>query len=85
MTFDIKVKSGAHEFAVLRTDFPHDKLPLMDVQADTLHEGIELIAVSSVSGARRKVDATLKPGHYILICNVRDHYKRGMSSDFIVT
>ena len=85
VTFDIKVQSGSHAFAVLRTDFPHDKLPKNDVQADTLHEGIELIASDPVSGGPRKVDAQLtKPGRYVLLCNVSDHYSRGMSTAFFV-
>ena len=86
VTFDIKVESGAHSFAVLRTDFPHDKLPMNDVQADTLHEGIELVAADAVSGGPRKLDAELtKPGKYVLLCNVNDHYPRGMSTAFVVT
>ncbi|HEX8098877.1 MAG TPA: hypothetical protein VF660_01595 [Actinomycetota bacterium] len=86
VTFDIKVKSGFHAFAVLRTDFPHDKLPLKDVQADTFHEGIELVVANGVSSAPRKVEAQLtKPGKYVLLCNINDHYKRGMSAAFTVT
>ncbi len=85
VTFNLDVR-GFHSFSVLRTDIAHDKLPVVGEQAVTFDPGrIEVVAADSPSENDRSLEAELKPGSYILICNTEDHYQRGMSTSFEVT
>jgi uncharacterized cupredoxin-like copper-binding protein len=70
---DGKIK---HEFVVLRTNIAPGKLPLKkDGDAN------EEIAVSPgeipgiASGKKKTLDVILKPGKYVLLCNLPGHYK----------
>jgi uncharacterized cupredoxin-like copper-binding protein len=72
---DGKIK---HEFVVLRTNIAPGKLPLKkDGDAN------EEIAVSPgeipgiASGKKKTLDVILKPGKYVLLCNLPGHYKYG--------
>ena len=64
-----------HEFVVLRTDRPHNALPVKAaVAAETGRRG----EISSIApGKVRSLTLTLKPGKYVLICNLLGHYKAG--------
>lgn len=84
VTFNLDVR-GFHSFSVLRTNIPHDKLPVVGEQAVTFSPRIEVVAADSPSENDRSLDAELKPGDYILICNTEDHYQRGMSTSLDVT
>lgn len=85
VTFNVLVEDDSHAFSVLRTDLPPDELPLTDSgQADTLAPGIELVLASGI-GSDRTVEADLKPGRYVLICNDSAHYEAGMRAGLTVT
>jgi uncharacterized cupredoxin-like copper-binding protein len=66
-----------HEFVVLKTNIAPDKLPLKDGDAN------EEVAESPgevpgiASGKKENLDVILKPGKYVLLCNLPGHYKAG--------
>jgi len=64
-----------HEFVVLRTDRHHHVLPVKAaVAVETGRQGeISRIAPGKV----RSLTLSLKPGKYVLICNLLGHYKAG--------
>ncbi len=85
VTFNVQVEDDSHAFSLLRTDIPPDQLPLTDSgQADTLAPGIELVLAEGIGGDRT-VEANLKPGKYVLICNDSAHYAEGMRAELTVT
>jgi uncharacterized cupredoxin-like copper-binding protein len=71
-----------HEFIVVRTDRPPDKLPLQrdGLTVDEEAPGVEL--VDEADGLdiddRQTLDLRLAPGHYVLYCNFEGHYLGGM-------
>jgi uncharacterized cupredoxin-like copper-binding protein len=74
-----------HEFVVLRTNIAPGKLPLKkDGDAN------EEIAVSPgevpgiASGKKKTLDVILKPGKYVLLCNLPGHYKYGQYTGITV-
>jgi uncharacterized cupredoxin-like copper-binding protein len=71
-----------HEFIVVRTDRPPDKLPL---QPDglTVNEkapGVELVGEADGLDIddRQTLDLRLAPGRYVMYCNFEGHYLGGM-------
>jgi uncharacterized cupredoxin-like copper-binding protein len=71
-----------HEFIVVRTDRPPDKLPL---QGDGLTVNEEAPGVELVDEAdgldiddRQTLVLDLAPGHYVMYCNLEGHYLGGM-------
>jgi len=76
VTFRVK-NDGAieHEFVVLRTDSHHHALPVKKaVAVETGRQG-EIPKI--VPGQERSLTLSLKPGKYVLICNLLGHYKAG--------
>jgi uncharacterized cupredoxin-like copper-binding protein len=71
-----------HEFIVVRTDRPPDKLPLQGdgLTVDEEAQGVEL--VDEADGLdiddRQTLDLRLAPGHYVMYCNLEGHYLGGM-------
>jgi uncharacterized cupredoxin-like copper-binding protein len=70
-----------HEFVVLKTD----------KAASALGAGMRVPEAGNVgetgdiaAGARKSVTLNLKPGHYVLVCNLPGHYMAGMKADFTV-
>jgi uncharacterized cupredoxin-like copper-binding protein len=89
-----------HEFLVRKTDLAPDKLPLVTSGADqgrVDEESSQLTAVGNPSEIAVIPPGTtglslrfnLKPGHYVVFCNlhVEDllHYQKGMHAEFTVT
>jgi uncharacterized cupredoxin-like copper-binding protein len=76
--------SQVHSFEVIKTDLPHDKLPIDGASAKAREDGkvggIETIA----PGRSASVTLDLQPGKYVLICNVAGHYQLGMHASFTV-
>ena len=74
-----------HEFIVLKTDTPADKLVVQDgkVDEDTAGESQGEIAEFEAGKTISKT-FDLAPGHYIFLCNIKDHYGKGMHTDFTV-
>ena len=85
VTFVVKnVGKIEHEFVVIRTNLAPGKLPVSG------NEASEKGAVGEVPdlapGESGKVTfKNLKPGKYVLICNIAGHYKAGQYIRFQVT
>jgi hypothetical protein len=90
VTFDIKTETSpgqsGHALTVLRTDIPPQELPTGPIgEAITAGEGIEVMYTEAVTGSDHIAEVELEPGPYALICNVANHYERGMRTGFEVT
>lgn len=71
-----------HEVVVLKTDQPADSLKVTDgrvSEQDSVGEVSELAAGESGS---KTLD--LKPGKYVLVCNISGHYPQGMYTSLTV-
>jgi hypothetical protein len=71
-----------HEMVVIRTDTKASKLSTKNGRAS---EKGSLGEVELEAGASRSLVLTLRPGHYVLLCNVGHHYLEGMRKDFTVS
>ncbi|MBC7645117.1 MAG: hypothetical protein H7123_08320, partial [Thermoleophilia bacterium] len=75
-----------HEFIVLRTDTPANKLPSGDGgQAKETGRVGEVSQMAPGSATQYLTFATLKAGKYVLLCNVPGHYSLGQYAAFTVT
>ena len=76
VTFRVK-NDGAieHEFVVLRTDSHHHALKVK--KAVAVETGKLGKIPKIVPGQERSLTLSLKPGKYVLICNLLGHYKAG--------
>jgi DNA-binding NarL/FixJ family response regulator len=87
VTFTIH-NAGAiqHEFVVLRTDDTADGLPVKENEAQEKGAGTRMVdeAEDIDAGKTVKLSVKLKPGNYILICNLPGHYAGGMRAAFHV-
>ncbi|MCU1455789.1 MAG: hypothetical protein JWN46_3935 [Acidimicrobiales bacterium] len=98
ITFRVKnVGSDDHEVIVLKTDVAFDRLPIRDAgdppapvktAADKVDEGA---SVGETGGENLKAGETrlftikdMKPGRYVLVCNLAGHYTSGMRAAFQV-
>lgn len=72
----------AHNFVVLRTNLPPSKLPTVGAVAKEV--GRQGKTPVFGPGTGRRLALTLRPGKYVLICNVPGHYKAGMFVGFRV-
>jgi uncharacterized cupredoxin-like copper-binding protein len=72
-----------HELVVIRTDTKASKLPT--TKNGRASEAGSLGEVELEGGASKNLVFTLKPGHYVLLCNVGHHYAEGMRKDFTVS
>ena len=70
-----------HEMVVVRTNKGAGQLMKGD-------EASEAGAVDEIpefdAGKTKRLTLNLKPGHYVLLCNVPGHYKAGMYKNFVV-
>jgi uncharacterized cupredoxin-like copper-binding protein len=75
-----------HELVVLRTDLAPDALPVTGAKVDEDAAGID--AVGEIEefgpGKTEKASFELRPGAYVLICNIEGHYQQGMHAGFTV-
>jgi uncharacterized cupredoxin-like copper-binding protein len=89
-----------HEFLVRKTDLKADSLPIVasgDDKGRVDEESSQLtevgnpseIAVLPPGTTGLSLRLTLKPGHYVVFCNLHVgdllHYSKGMHTDFTVT
>jgi uncharacterized cupredoxin-like copper-binding protein len=76
-----------HEFVVVRTDDPADRLPIgsdgIGVDEDALTAAGELAEVPS--GENLTLTLALAPGRYVFFCNMEGHYLGGMHGVLEVT
>ena len=89
VTFDITnaATDMTHEMLVLKTDLDPADLPLdQDGSVDERGEGVEFIdeRENLTPGAQASLTVDLAPGRYVLLCNLDDHYARGMYVSFEV-
>jgi uncharacterized cupredoxin-like copper-binding protein len=83
VTFKVKNTAAiGHEMVVIRTTTKASQIPLKNGRASEAGSAGE---VELKAGKAGTLKLTLKPGHYVLLCNARNHYKRGMYKDFTVT
>ena len=84
VTFDVKNDGLViHEMVVVKTDKTPAQLTLADGTADetgTVGEAADLQV-----GASKSMTLDLKPGHYVLLCNLPGHYAGGMFAEITVT
>lgn len=74
--------SIVHEVLVLKTDAAPGSLP---VKGDRVSEKGALGEVPDVAaGKTKQVTLNLKAGRYVLLCNLKGHYKLGQWSAFTV-
>jgi uncharacterized cupredoxin-like copper-binding protein len=84
VTFTVKnVGKLEHEMVVLKTNVPAGKLP---VNANgRVSERSSVGEAGEISpGQTKKVTLALKPGKYVLLCNIAGHYKAGQYAGFVV-
>jgi uncharacterized cupredoxin-like copper-binding protein len=77
-----------HEFVVLRTDLAAASLPRAGSKVNEASPLLHVVAESGRAirpGATRSVPATLRPGHYVVLCDLPAHYGLGMRVDITVT
>lgn len=89
ITFEPAVVDGSegHNFVVVKTDLAPDALPTLPAgNADTTAEGVELMGFLNpfAPGDTPTLNVSAVPGKYVLICNIVDHYRRGMRAAFTV-
>lgn len=85
ITFNVSNKgANTHEFVVVQTDLAADKLPvsgnIVDESAFTPVDEIEDIEPNGTP----TLTVTLAPGHYVILCNIEEHYGKGMHADLTV-
>jgi len=88
VTFHIvnNADSILHEFLIFKTDLKPDELPTDDngrVIEDALTRVTGAEDIPSANG--RNITVNLEAGHYVMICNLPDHYAQGMRVEFTVT
>lgn len=76
-----------HELAVIKTDRGPDDLPVKDGEVQTDTQGLDLVAGTGriKAGASQALEVTLRPGSYVLLCNIPAHYQTGMRAPFRVS
>ncbi|MFH7026954.1 MAG: sulfocyanin-like copper-binding protein [Heteroscytonema crispum UTEX LB 1556] len=70
-----------HEFVVIKTDLPLDKLPLKGDRLDEDKAGKEIGEIDEdelKSGTTKTLSLNLTPGKYLIVCNLPGHFKAGM-------
>jgi len=77
--------SMPHEMVVLRTDIAADKLPEGDGGKAKEVGRIAAVPQMAPKSATQYITLDLKPGTYVLLCNVPGHYSLGQYVAFTVT
>jgi uncharacterized cupredoxin-like copper-binding protein len=86
VTFVVKNNgSVVHEFDVIRTDAPEDKLPLDPNQPGKVDETGNVGETGEIDpGESQTFTITIPAGHYVIMCNEVGHYAAGMHLAFTV-
>jgi uncharacterized cupredoxin-like copper-binding protein len=87
---DLRVNNrgpSTHEFVVVRTDLPADRLPIgpdgLSVDEDALARVGEINDVPIWT--TRSLELSLSPGRYVFFCNLEGHYLGGMYASIVVS
>ena len=89
VTFMVKndAMTEEHEMVAVRLKSPDQKVTV-DPKTDRVDEK-KLKSIGEVSelkpGKSGELKANLKPGTYLLLCNIKGHYKAGMFGQLVVT
>ena len=76
VTFQVKNTGKlVHEFVVMRTDSHHHLLKVKGGKA--VEKAVQGEIPKVAPGQTRSLTLSLKPGRYVLICNLLGHYKAG--------
>jgi uncharacterized cupredoxin-like copper-binding protein len=80
-------KTERHELIVVRVTDPKAPLPFDDAKHRVIESQIKALGeVSDLKpGQSKSLTLTLAPGDYLLICNIKDHFKAGMTLPFTAT
>ena len=82
VTFVVKnAASMEHELVVIKTSHRANALPLKNGRASEAGSKGE---TEVAGGKTKRLTLNLAAGHYALICNIGQHYKAGMRTDFTV-
>ena len=77
-----------HEFVVFKTNLALNQLPMKDSRLDEDSKSLQNVADSGAqkltSGESKTLQANLTPGNYVAICNVGNHFHRGMKTTLTV-
>jgi uncharacterized cupredoxin-like copper-binding protein len=78
---------ATHEFVVVRSQLPHDELPLASDGLSVDEEQLDAVDEIGQLDTRDTAVMTLHldPGHYVFFCNLEGHYLGGMSGVLEVT
>jgi uncharacterized cupredoxin-like copper-binding protein len=88
VTFEVEnVGATEHEMVVIRTDLDPADIPVEDHEANEEAPGMTPVGeVEDVQpGASTDLKLTLESGSYVLLCNIKKHFERGMVTQFEVT
>ena len=88
VTFAVEnVGPAVHEMVVIRSDIDPADIPVENHEADEEAPGMTPIGeVEDVEvGEATELKLTLEAGSYILLCNIKKHFERGMVTEFRVT
>ncbi len=84
VSFDVKnAGSMVHEFVVLKTTTPGADLKVTNGKADETGNIGETGDMKA--GATKTLTLNLKPGHYVVLCNLPGHYQGGMWKNVTVS
>jgi uncharacterized cupredoxin-like copper-binding protein len=87
VTFNLRNEGiTQHEFVIFKTDLSAADLPVNDAQVQEGAASLQKITEQQefAPNETRQLTLQLDPGHYVLICNLPDHYQQGMHIDFSV-
>jgi uncharacterized cupredoxin-like copper-binding protein len=92
MTFQVANQGPSfHEFVILKTDHPAGKIPMIKQEgymraAEDAKGDVNVAELGGIKvGSSKNLTTSLKPGHYVIVCNLPMHYKMGMWAAFTVT
>jgi uncharacterized cupredoxin-like copper-binding protein len=72
----------AHEFILLKTNIKASRLPARAENPNKVEEpGFSLEIEDIEPGGKVIVALPLKKGHYVILCNIDNHYQGGMRAD----
>jgi len=76
--------ANVHEFVIVKTDLKADSLPVSgDTVDESAFEPVDEIE-DIESGSTQTLKVNLPAGHYVILCNIEEHYSKGMHQDLTV-
>ncbi|MEA2506217.1 MAG: hypothetical protein QOH48_835 [Actinomycetota bacterium] len=91
VTFDVaNTGPSFHEFVILKTTHAAGMLPIIKQEgymraAEDKKGDVNVAELGGIKvGASKDLTTTLKPGHYVIVCNLPMHYRLGMRTALTV-